>query len=340
MSINELFSPNDLSLFFGNIHTSGQTINGNLIVTGNESVGGNLGVTGDINGAAMLNLVDDANIGGNLSVVDNNHVFFGTAPNYWGIYKNTVGNNNLVFIQGGNAVNQSVALQLGTGGLLVDGSEIINGNLNVNGTFEMRALDVIHLGASPNEWGIYRNTGANQNLVFYQNGTATNSSISLQTGTGRLEASNMYCAGSFFDGLAVDGNPGQILTSTGISTKWDTINQTAFLQSVSPVATGDFIGNYGHDPIYFKSAYSMLDNGILTDVLINTSIAPGIGLTYLFTLYKNNVATAFTASIADAATSVRVTFNESFNANDSIAFLYTSAAVPPIANISFGFYKA
>lgn len=97
-----------------------------------------------------------------------------------------------------------------SGGQTITGNLTVNGNEFLNGSLQMRALDTIYLGAVPNQWGIYRDTGANQDLVFYQNGTAVNSNMVVSVGTGRFVV-NGAAACSSINFLPNDGSANFIL---------------------------------------------------------------------------------------------------------------------------------
>src|SRR6267154_153484 len=132
MSISELFSPNDFVLYAG-------TMNANSGTSGSQTIDGTL----TVNGGEFLN--------GALAMRDLDDIGFGTFPNRWSIYKNTGANNNLILGQGGNALNQDFAINLGTGSLNVS-SININGLSGANyklNYYEFRNIPVFFAGP----WG-------------------------------------------------------------------------------------------------------------------------------------------------------------------------------------------
>jgi len=226
-------------------------------------------------------------------------------------------------------------------GSTISGGETINGNLTVNGTVNQRSATFRTEIESGNLWGMYKADPPSRDFVLFPDGLAVGSDFQIQTGPGRTRMTNVNISGFLQDGTSSQGTANQYLRSTGTGIQWANVQSrtSMFLQSVNPVPTGSYIGNFGSDPILFKCAYYMNQNGILDDITFASDVAPGAGNIYSITLHINNVVTANIVTLSGSTSVSTVSFNAPFNAGDYLAFQFNRVGgADPIVNVSFGFY--
>lgn len=137
------------------------------------------------------------------------------------------------------------------------------------------------------------------------------------------------------------GTANQVLKSDGTNILWETGSAVAgnkfiLMNSISPVNTAEYIGIANHSAVAFPNEIITGDIGTLTNIVVNTSVAPGVGNNYAFTLVLNGTPTSHTVNISDANRYGILTFSQVFSQaeNFTIQLVITGAAAPPICKIA------
>lgn len=303
------------------ISQTGDSINSDIsISTGTGAIiqNGKMTVNGDetLKGALTMRELDVIYLGG----ADSN-------PNFWAIYKNSIGagNENLVFYSNGSASGQDIAMLLGAGELYVNGNETVTGTLKAESEIQLRSLYPITFGAADGGsdiWGIYKNTGPNNNLLLYQTGNALNQDMEIQTNGGKVQMSNMSLSGKLYDSTNSEGTAGQVLSSTGTATTWTNssglqISRDIFMNSNGQILSGnDFIGITGLGSN--TSGWSFPRASTITNIFVQINVSPGSGNSWDFIIRRNGVDTSLIGTLAGpSALQINQSGSVSFNAGDN-----------------------
>jgi len=337
MSINRLFGQNEYSIYANNVITNDITAGTFTVDTLDVN---NLTLNGDLTMQNNKDITMGDWVGSDISVPDHIDLYGGAYG--LGI---TNGNFNVIGDRLGNVninIGSENVIQTNANSHTIhketdidSGDPTIETYLNMNATSGTNSC-IIQMGDATGRYKIQR-TGNNKELSIYQVGDSTDTNVRITTGNGRLiqsGAGGILCNGlmdcgvgirvraQLYDGTNTAGTSGQILTSTGTGTLWQSsatsLGNQIFLNANGTTLNNNYyLGITGLTTTGGNASYSFARASTITTMYVQINASPGVGNGWTFYLQQDGIDTSFSAAITDNMTQITATGSISYNVGDN-----------------------